>query len=68
MAETAYLTVSDDLDTIRRSLVPVGDLTPHLARFLAACSGTLRTAAVTATDHVTTVAPGQVMAFPGESS
>ena len=42
MAESTYLPVCEDLDTIRRSLPPETDLTPALARLLAACSGTLR--------------------------
>jgi len=42
MADIAHLTVSDDLDTIRRSVAPDLDLAPGLTRFLAACAGTLR--------------------------
>ncbi|GAB48783.1 hypothetical protein [Mobilicoccus pelagius] len=42
MADIAHLTVSDDLDTIRRSVAPDLDLEPGLTRFLAACAGTLR--------------------------
>lgn len=45
MAESAYLRVSEDLDTIRRSLPPDAELGTTLARLLAACSGTLREAA-----------------------
>ena len=42
MADPAHLRVSDDLDAIRRSLASDDPLTPALARFVAACGGTLR--------------------------
>ncbi|WP_313024885.1 hypothetical protein [Mobilicoccus sp.] len=48
MGKSAYLSVCDDLDAIRRSAAPDIDLAPCLARFLAACSGTLRGAASSA--------------------
>ncbi|MDO5627273.1 MAG: hypothetical protein Q4G43_03020 [Mobilicoccus sp.] len=40
MTDATRRAVSDDLDTLRRSLKP-GDLSPALARLLAACSGAL---------------------------
>lgn len=42
MADPARAAVSDDLDALRRALAPDDPLTPGLARFLAACGGTLR--------------------------
>lgn len=42
LPDTACIAVADDLDTLRQALPADGDLTPHLARLLAACGGTLR--------------------------
>lgn len=51
LADATCLSVADDLDVLRRSLPVEGDLTPHLARLLAACGGTLR-------GYVSTRGPG----------
>jgi len=48
MPQQAYNRVANDLDTIRRGLAPQDDLSPHLARLLAACGGTLRGVATAA--------------------